>query len=638
MSLLRGLRQRTANPRLAATVPATALALSAPPSLATLAPELLENIFSYLSQHYLRSTIALVCREWHHVAGLLVVRTFRCTSDTPDSGIDSATVLICGTRASSPFYRRQPSTSRAPTWENLAHTLESLKQQGRLHIKTLMHSMENVAISWGPAMTLLVPLGSSLTTLRLDEIPENTSIPWRRILETCPGLLHLGLHGAFSYEDFARLETPYSDSTGSEDSTVFNQFGDAGAATQGITWRLRSCTLEGFILPEPALYSFVEACPNLQELQLKSVKPVRGPAGKIQAMLYVPAKRLAFYQFLASHCPNLDSLHLSLVKADISDSGALSTLFPHHMFPKIKHWSLDVTSMMPPMFAFLTIHQIENHLTTLEILGETPKHREWDPEDEFMPVGPEAIVGELLHRFLCRSPSLLHLKAIGVNMKLTALQEPSGESMFDYISEGNIPSEIQSKPTPQLWACRHLKTLHMRSEKDDSHHMDDKGSLALYGYISRVCPELEDLSIHRNALTIGAESGLCLLTRLRKLRRLQIVMLGTIREVRENEMDWIQRQYYSLNSLTEKTMLERIEYKRLQQEEEDQKRDYQLLYLGQYQGPEKPNKILSKISRRMSAIYRNEGGMSKRTMVEGVDMTHWGEAADITPLFNYNVH
>lgn len=83
-----------------------------------------------------------------------------------------------------------------------------------------------------------------------------------------------------------------------------------------------------------------------------------------------------------------------------------------------------------------------------------------------------------------------------------------------------------SPSTPkQVWTCRGLKTLRLSfyTHKDE----DDGGvittrSRILCGYLSRILPRLEDLSLQFFQLNMALQGGFCLLTRLRRLRRLHL--------------------------------------------------------------------------------------------------------------------
>lgn len=48
----------------------------------------------------------------------------------------------------------------------------------------------------------------------------------------------------------------------------------------------------------------------------------------------------------------------------------------------------------------------------------------------------------------------------------------------------------------------------------------------LCGYLSRLCPRLEDLSIQYIQLDMTLQGGFCLLTRLGRLRRLRLSLVG----------------------------------------------------------------------------------------------------------------
>ncbi|KAF8935443.1 hypothetical protein EDD21DRAFT_82428 [Dissophora ornata] len=603
------------------------------PTLPTLPPKILAIVFLNLSQGCLRIIVSLVCRQWYKISRPLIVKTVRWTaiprSDDAERStlreLNYAQVLTCQ-RQAPPCGQLdlQLSGNEIDRWNNLVYTLKSLTDE-ELRIKTLMHSVDRESASWSDVLPLLEPLGSSLTSLQIENLPERTVFPWKLVRKKCPGLLHLSLHGDLSCRVSPQLEDPQNGILCTVTSLGTASAADANDESSS-AWRLKTCILQNFILTETSLKPLIRASPELHKLHLVLVRPLDSSLAFTQdtTLFHVPETRLAFYQFLSNHSPKIQSFHLSLPKSIVNNSDTLSKLFPFHAFPNIHRWSFAVESMAAPMFAFLTIHQTVNRLTTLEILGETPKYSERNPYDKFSTVGPEAIVGDLLHLFLCRSPNLLHLKASNVNLELSLLSNFKGKSPYiptiDYASNEGLPPEAGA--TQQLWACRDLKTLYLRF---DQHRVQDdhghKNSRILYGYISRVCPNLEDLSIRREKLTIALDSGLCLLSNLKKLQRLQMTIGGGIRKIFEDDMKWIQR-YYDTDGLTERRVLERIQ---AEKQEQQQQRGG-----GTLKSTKKRRGLLSKFGQSKSSGNAEDVGVQETScLVEGVDMRHWGELVDV---------
>ncbi|KAG0361905.1 hypothetical protein BG005_007092, partial [Podila minutissima] len=80
-----------------------------------------------------------------------------------------------------------------------------------------------------------------------------------------------------------------------------------------------------------------------------------------------------------------------------------------------------------------------------------------------------------------------------------------------------------------IWACRRLKTLALgftddfyQSEVHWRHSESWRYGCLVFGYLSRVFPDLEELTINTDLSNLYLETGICLLARMRRLRKLDV--------------------------------------------------------------------------------------------------------------------
>ncbi|KAF9207040.1 hypothetical protein BGZ49_001319 [Haplosporangium sp. Z 27] len=292
-----------------------------------------------------------------------------------------------------------------------------------------------------------------------------------------------------------------------------------------------------------------------------------------------------------------------------------------------------------------------------------------------MPYDDSVLVGDLLHAFLCQSPHLLHLKAEGVNIQLNLLSQFTPSSVnADRVNADPLRCDgVITSEKCTLWACRNLKTLHLQFDcrmRDD--RKSDNNSRKLFGYISRVCPKLEDLSICRKDLTLGVRSGFCLLSNLSRLRQLRISVLDE-QELGDGDLDWIKREYHYSSqqdncSVSELRLMEMISKEEWAiAEEERQFRELEKLHqkynipINQGDIPlslrdaqlNKPggNAITKKqtstslLSKIRSKMFKDSASASiepdvietstsrRPNIVDGIDMQNWGEDSDLLEYF-----
>ncbi|KAG0335168.1 hypothetical protein BG000_007744 [Podila horticola] len=150
-----------------------------------------------------------------------------------------------------------------------------------------------------------------------------------------------------------------------------------------------------------------------------------------------------------------------------------------------------------------------------------------------------------LDKFLCQSAqTLLHLRLPKMHGR--------PESM-DVFHDRNIAMEWIKKPPGDMrprrpfWACRDLKTLSIGFSGDkkgeiprsDPYHASHQARL-IFGYLARVAPHLEELVMVMNLNNLFLETGFCLLTKMKQLRRLEVRLDFCSRPVVEKlDIDWI---------------------------------------------------------------------------------------------------
>ncbi|KAF8985109.1 hypothetical protein BGZ46_005894 [Entomortierella lignicola] len=152
-----------------------------------------------------------------------------------------------------------------------------------------------------------------------------------------------------------------------------------------------------------------------------------------------------------------------------------------------------------------------------------------------------------LHNVLCSAPSLLHLIAPTVPyfaeyFDLSDSSSAAVEGSFPlWNCTSRCPASEISFTEKKIWACRGLQTLQLRFiSKLKPDEASPENSRKMFGYISRVCPNLRELAIYRWELNLKLEGGLCLLSRLKFLKKLT-VMSWSKTKLKKQDLDWMTR-------------------------------------------------------------------------------------------------
>ncbi|KAF9931237.1 hypothetical protein FBU30_010562 [Linnemannia zychae] len=280
---------------------------------------------------------------------------------------------------------------------------------------------------------------------------------------------------------------------------------------------LQSFELENVTLEYSSLSSLLDVCPSLKDLRLVNVMFMEqastvSPSGTesnsnmlYNQQMFNPKDHVTrLLEHLKQLQMQLNTFHVSVYAARALDPKLFEML---EVCPQATEWTFWTEGMTESLFKNLSL--IPNTLTSLELLWDTCAGSRWSSG---------------LHKYLCQSPHLLHLKApqtlllvkhLDVNGRLSAPTTYWGARVIAY---------------PGIWRCRRLKTLHINFDWTNHFHGSAPAPARLvFGYLARVCPYLEDLQLcgkrrdqYENKLWLGLDGGLCLLAGMTRLERLHV--------------------------------------------------------------------------------------------------------------------
>ncbi|KAF9900393.1 hypothetical protein BX616_002605, partial [Lobosporangium transversale] len=506
----------------------------------------MESILQYVGLATLRLVVPLVCHRWYNVAQPLLKRSVHIKAIQFDRSpneqaqekkvkYESEQMLALSLRGAYTLVYQAglfpksdimqlPANYEKTAWATLKDAMISLSETApeAIRIRTLVLDAELKSVIWRRLQPLLGFFGLGLTTLHLDSIPDGTIIYLGPIMEYCPHLKNLKV--------MARLF-----STGDMTSRLGEI--EAGPSKQ---WPLRSVTFDNMVLLQTALETLAQNCPDLKELRMIRCKPLikgRVVADCPENCLLFKQRREQFFNHLKDHCRKLRSLHVS-VAVDLRYK-SFEEVAPISQFPLIEHWGVATLSMSKGKLSLastlLDMHRKENRLTSVEIVLSIC--------NSLVFRGPNT--GNWIHLLLCESPHLEHFKAPDVNLPLHLLYVSNFLRIIPRSNNDEGDDSFISPVPRRIWACRGLKTLHIKINESCSFGMGDLEEQArvLYGYISRVCPNLEDLCINRTQMLTPSRYpvSMCLLSRLKRLRTLQVTGVAYLCD---KDIDWIKERYY----------------------------------------------------------------------------------------------
>ncbi|KAK3823421.1 MAG: hypothetical protein J3Q66DRAFT_425289 [Benniella sp.] len=605
-------------------------------------PEVLTLIFAHLGLHSIRIHASLVCRLWYKVATpilrarpLIWYRSPR--HKNPPAVLskrlqETKTLIIKKPNYFGTHYDVPMLWDSMPSWIELTNHLNTLSKDRQLQI-TEVTVLQRLA-SDDLVFQLITPLGPQLTRLRLSNINQSRDMPLEKILVLCPRLtrLHMHyLHGAYYHDNYR------------------NQLDPSQRPTLPTSLELRSLTLENIGIEERSLLRLLNACWDLEELRL--IRLLQGwpmvpdlvPEGATNESL-VSFSKQPFMEQIAQICPFLKSIHFSGgmdPSWNLRRMETTSQIF--RLFPNVTAWSFQSSGGDSMLLKSLrTCYQ--NTLTSIEMLHTSV----WRDR-----------TGDLLHQYLCEAPQLLHLRAIDVMFRtywfdLEGILDAKGMyhgKNFPRSAESVLTKVIGSSIEPyhrKIWACRNLQTLHLRFDARDGDYVNGERARVLFGYLSRVCPKLEELAICQPRLRLDLDGGFCLLSRLHELRRLSFSINADCRK-HITGVDWMARCMSPLQRWMIAMRMKMIYFLK-----ERKKTIYAKTPFSSTDAPPPP--YIKIWERRYNRIYvrkpetdrsddiqasperHNSDGKSERVqdpdyLIDGVDMRDVGRWKDIVDLF-----
>ncbi|KAF9541513.1 hypothetical protein EC957_003011 [Mortierella hygrophila] len=539
-------------------------------------PHIVEAIFSYLSQFALRRCVRLVCKQWRAFAAPLIDPIDNgdvWSDDLSEKSLQGVMARL--ERKTILRVQLRLATSDAwvaSNWAILLDTIQTLRTKSLMRIQTL-----HLAGSLFPESRfypLLPLLSNTLTEIRMERIIHvDTHIG--TILALCP-----------------RLRTFHISCSNSTCKIVHNTTPPWSGTPESVTGlgqlRLEDLKIKHMHIEQVVLETIITRSPHLRTIRLIEL------TGENSLSADGLPDRGGLIQLVADSCPRLEIFHFSANKECLTEDAWIgmtvrdsnNTLVtsrsswtrtvlesarlqyqptddPHELWQEPN--SSDHNSHGRPRYALslsaqdihsgtsTLLQPIVNNLTRLEILSTT----------EPLYHSSATALNHILHEYLCSSPLLVHLVTPGVFYRSEYL-ELRGEVGPDGLYQPRHWDSITSHPPAgvrrtgkRVWACRRLQTLHIFFGSTPQEEASAVNSRTLFGYITRVCPDLQELVIRKTALHVELEGGMCLLTRLHKLQRLTVASLMHATRFGIQDIEWMAKTNTVEAALKESALMRR---------------------------------------------------------------------------------
>ncbi|KAG0201992.1 hypothetical protein BGX33_009980 [Mortierella sp. NVP41] len=478
-------------------------------------PEILSRIFLFIDDETLHESVILVSRQWYYLNQSRIVRELAWAEDSKNNSYKTLDKLLT----------RFPQATRLQ-WHSTdvklkeKHTLKLLqalqgnKDRYQLSLnpsaaaasaaaaasskkdkKTPLKSdglLRDLDLSCpAPLLLKVLPFLQSLTSLRVQLLGSET-IRIDTILAACPNLLSLRLETS---SGVLQLPASWVSQTLSASSLL-----------------LQSLILENVIFSQSSLEQLLTVTPHLSVLQLRNLRQNASPAPPLYDW-----PKLAKY--LRTKALSLSSIHFSIYGQPMASEEEVNEKI--FFTPQSREWVFRTYDLTPTLTHCL--RELPNVVTSLELIA---------------PGRPDPNCGLELHQYLCASPHLLHLKA---SQSVCLIERMDIHRRWSPSTRAGLTEDRRAG----IWACRNLRTLHIRVHNLGSLAIQNSPvrSRILFGYISRVLPQLRDLYLYE----LENDPGLCLdlfggLALLAQLRHLESFRLGTGKSdqlVRPGDISWM---------------------------------------------------------------------------------------------------
>ncbi|KAF8947509.1 hypothetical protein BGZ47_008889 [Haplosporangium gracile] len=472
-------------------------------------PAILKRIFDHLQDdpETLHQSVILVCRQWYYLNQSRIRRELVWVDDAKNNSSKSFDKLVTRLPQASKlqWHSNDPQLKNKYTLK-LLQTLEGNRdryQQSRnlaaaptassKKSKTPLKNdglLRHFKLTYSGLLFLkALPFLQSLTSLRLVVVGSDT-IRLATVLAACPNLLSLQLESITGV-----IQLPSSWISPSPSNALLP---------------LKSFILENVIFSQLELENLLKSTPHLKVLQLRNLRETTNASAFVYSWHGLVAQ-LRVLQI------SLRSIHFSIYGKPMEDEREKVLVIA----PRSDEWAFRSFDLTPTVSYYL--REIPNFVTTLELIApgrSDPGH------------------GLELHQFLCSSPHLLHLKA---TQSVCLIERMDVHRRWSPSSRAGINVDR----TAGIWACRNLKTLHIRVHNLGSPAIQDSPvrSRILYGYISRVLPKLQDLYLfeleNEPGLSLDLFGGMCFLARLQHLDSFRLGTGKNDQNVRPGDISWM---------------------------------------------------------------------------------------------------
>jgi hypothetical protein len=543
-------------------------------------PEIVEKILAFVDDDTINDSVLFVCRLWHCLTCHRQIREAtwnnRYSSPTEDGpkGFDATLATAhrlyihlyskptdstydCLRKAVIHNHNQQigvPSRRLAATQEQRTvlglsgdngsgdtARIQGLRSPRRPHLAPGSPPLfevifESFSHFLSPYVYSLFPFFYSITnlTIRCIYLSTSSDLWMAHLLERCPYLEHLKidahkcilLKGPWIRPYRSTWDLPLAKYQYHPKHTRLNSF---VAINAGLT--------------HGDVQDLLEISPYLKDLRM--VVSDHAVQGGFDTDLFLEYARTFFSSALSSSggIGLLDTFQVSVTGEPIGDNEIERRLF--ELGPRASNITVPIQDFRPVLLDVLKSRTTV--ITSLEIVNG-----DWVPSLE-------------LHRYLCESPHLLHLKAskiaiIAEDLYTFTIDPDNTLATGELISPQlptNTASTIGQQPSG-IWACRNLRSLEAAFISQHSFHAGEGGAgfcRRVFGYISRVCPRLNRLeissleSLWRDDATnypgmmypgcMALESGFCLLARLKELKWIRLGTYDSDPEVRNVDVSWI---------------------------------------------------------------------------------------------------
>ncbi|KAF9314186.1 hypothetical protein BG003_004418 [Podila horticola] len=507
-------------------IPATEKKLS----VQTLPVELLDHVLRYLDQNGLKHA-RFVCKEWFDVSSQLFDFELSWThTSTSTTSTHTNTNVNVNTHTFEDFLLRLCLANglkweRFSDWGSLLTTILYAKPQSTTTLKVL-------AARDLPSNPLRVPLrrleingsGSDpLTTFpAMDAFKDLTSlslmncdtkyVALQLVFKSCPQLKRLRVVDGRGFLPWSHTSTAVP----------------RPSAVTSVSPQLKTLSIArpSFFIPQ--LLELLESQRSLQVLRLNDFGTRTGTEDATQGAVFQWLQSEILEYLRSSTVRDLHVSFPTLVNyfADMARKGTGETFEEGLAMacPNVPVWRVFAdTSGRFPMLLNLCNHR--NVVTTLDLKCQSGKTL-WKRRSSD------------LDFFLCQARFLLHLRLPKMHgrpasMNLFRDMDISMAWIGNYLTPSSSSSSSQALEAhnTSIWACRSLKTLSIgfsADERDDlppwQYHDTFGYARVIFGYLSRVCPNLQELIMDIDINNLFMDTGLCLLTRMEQLRRLEITL------------------------------------------------------------------------------------------------------------------